>query len=149
MGQKTDLQDSFGLEINRFGYPVMQDVSHKTTTDGIFAAGDCITGTKSVILGIEGGREAATEIDKYLGGDGDIDEVLYDREPLNPNIGYREGFNRIPREELQVESIDKRARSFTPVDFGFTPEQSGCEAERCLQCDLRCDLHKVKMWTEY
>lgn len=34
------------------------------------------TEQKSVIMAIESGREAASQIDKYLGGDGDISEVL-------------------------------------------------------------------------
>ena len=150
MSQKTDLTDAFGLELNRFGYPVMKDAkSHATAAEGIFAAGDCITGTKSVILGVQGGREAASEVDRYLGGDGDIDEVLYERPAKNPNIGHRVGFNKIPREELGVAPLEQRARTFEPVEYGFTDTQAACESERCLQCDLRCDLKRVKMWTEY
>lgn len=148
MGQKTDLTADFGIALNRFGFPEMKE-GHETVQEGIFAAGDCITGTKSVILGIQGGRETASAVDIYLGGDGNIEEVLLERGPADPKIGKNEGMNRIPREELTVESIDKRSRSFTPVDFGFTPEQSGCEASRCLQCDLRCQINRVKMWTEY
>ena len=150
MSQKTDLTDAFGLELNRFGFPVMQaSNTHATASEGIFAAGDCITGTKSVILGVQGGREAASEVDIYLGGDGDIDEVLYERPAKNPNIGHRVGFNKIPREELVAVPLEERARTFNPVEYGFTDEQVACESERCLQCDLRCDLQRVKMWTEY
>ena len=147
MGQKADFE-GFGIETNKFGFPVMEG-EHTLPIEGVFAAGDCITGTKSVILGIAGGRETAIEVDKYLGGDGDISETLYEREPHNPNIGFRDGFNKIPREELTVTDISERARSFNPVDHGFTDEQAHCESSRCLQCDLRCDIHKVKMWTEY
>ncbi|MBR3327544.1 MAG: BspA family leucine-rich repeat surface protein, partial [Atopobiaceae bacterium] len=45
-----------------------------------FAAGDVVTGTKSVIGAIEEGREAASAIDLYLGGDGDISAELLDPE---------------------------------------------------------------------
>ena len=150
MGQKADIPEGFGVETNRFGFPVNDEGKHSTPQEGIFAVGDCITGTKSVVLAVAGGRECASEVDIYLGGDGDIDEVLYEREPHNPEIGKREGFATIPREELTVEDISVRGRSITnPVDKGFTEEQASCESGRCLQCDLRCDLERVKMWTEY
>ena len=150
MGQKADIPENFGVEVNRFGFPVNNENSHSTPQEGIFAAGDCITGTKSVVLAVAGGRECASEVDKYLGGDGDIDEVLYERAPHDPAIGKVEGFGSIPREELTVEDISVRGGSIThPVDKGFTDEQAACEASRCLQCDLRCDFERVKMWTEY
>lgn len=148
-GQRTDIPEGFGVEVNKFGYPVFVDGTHKTAVDGVFVAGDVITGTKSVIGAIAGGREVASECDIYLGGDGDINECLYERQPLNPNIGKCEGFPKFPRQEPEVETIEKRARTFTQVDLGFTEDQATCEASRCLQCDLRCDLEGVKMWTEY
>lgn len=149
MGQRPDVPENFGVEINRFGYPVCRENSHQTTTEGIFAAGDVITGTKSVILAIAGGREAASECDRYLGGDGNIEECLYERPPHDPQIGKIEGFGRLNREEPVPAGLEERMRGFTQVDPGFSQEQARCEAERCLQCDLRCDFHNVRMWTEY
>ena len=151
MGQKAVIPDDFGIEKNKFGFPVMKEGTvHETVQEGIFAAGDCITGTKSVVLAVAGGREVASDVDKYLGGDGNIDEVLYERPAHNPEIGRRIGFNAIEREELEMTDISERARSITnPVDKGFTTEQAKCEGERCLQCDLRCDFHKTQMWTEF
>lgn len=42
---------------------------YKTNIDGIFAAGDCRRGQSLVVWGINEGREAAREIDRYLMGD--------------------------------------------------------------------------------
>ena len=150
MGQKAVIPETFGIEVNKFGFPVMKEGTvHETVQEGIFAAGDCITGTKSVVQAVAGGREVASDVDKYLGGDGDINEKLYEREPHNPELGRRIGFNSAAREELTMTDISERARSITnPVDHGFTTEQSKCESERCLQCDLRCDFKKTVMWTE-
>ena len=50
-----------------------------------------MTGTKSVIEAIEGGREAAQSIDRYLGGDGDILEILLDADAPEQHIGRRRG----------------------------------------------------------
>jgi NAD(P)H-dependent glutamate synthase small subunit len=43
--------------------------TYKTNIDGIFAAGDCRRGQSLVVWGINEGREAAREIDRYLMGD--------------------------------------------------------------------------------
>jgi hypothetical protein len=115
----------------------------------VFVAGDVVTGTKSVIQAIEGGREAASEIDVYLGGNGDISEVLLEREPHNPNIGKIEEFGKIARNHSEIEKVENRADNFNLVDFGLSEEQAQCEGSRCLQCDLRCDITRTKMWSEY
>jgi NADPH-dependent glutamate synthase beta subunit-like oxidoreductase/Pyruvate/2-oxoacid:ferredoxin oxidoreductase delta subunit len=148
-GQITGLDATFGVEINKFGYPVYDSPKHTTSTEGVFVAGDVVTGTKSVIQAIEGGREAASEIDVYLGGNGDISEVLLEREPHNPNIGKIEEFGKIARNHSEIEKVENRADNFNLVDFGLSEEQAQCEGSRCLQCDLRCDITRTKMWSEY
>lgn len=148
-GQKTDLTEDFGLELNKFGYPVYQSGSHSTNLEGIFVAGDVITGTKAVIDAIVGGREAASEIDKYLGGDGDISEVLLEKEAANPYIGKIEDFARMQKASPEILEAEKREDNFCLVDLGFSKEQSHCEAERCLQCDLRNQIQKVRLWNSY
>jgi len=60
------------------------EVNHntlETSEQGIFAAGDIVTGPASVVEAIAMGRTAASEIDKYLGGDGIIDKTLVAESP--------------------------------------------------------------------
>lgn len=149
LGQKTDIPKDFGVELNRFGYPEIVKGTHRTTLEYIFAAGDVVTGTKSVIEAVAAGRAVASECDIYLGGDGNIDEVLYTRTTNDPKIGQKDKFSQLPREIPSIEPQENRQNSFIPVEYPLTAEQAQCEAARCLQCDLRCDLNKVKMWTEY
>lgn len=150
-GQTTGLTDAFGLELNRFGYPIdpaTGESGYHTSVEGVFAAGDVITGTKFLIDAIAGAREAAVLMDRYLGGDGVIDERLVERQ-RDPSIGEAEGFAAIPRQELAVRPAQERRQDFAPVTEGFTCAQASCESGRCLQCDLRPDLKRVKLWTEY
>ena len=42
------------------------DAEGKTSVEGVWAAGDCVTGTKSVIAAIAAGRECASAIDRAL-----------------------------------------------------------------------------------
>jgi hypothetical protein len=102
-----------------------------------------------VIEAIAGGRNAASAIDKFLGGDGDISEVLVDREPLNPFIGHIDGFAGLARTEADLMGAEQRKAGFDPIEKAFSCDQAKCEAERCLQCDLRTTISKVKLWNEY
>ena len=146
-GQHTGLNDfeNFGIEINRFGYPVVE--GFKTSEDGIFAAGDAITGISFVINAIAQGRDAAAEIDRYLGGSGEIDEKLCDR-TADPVIGTMEGFAELPRVE-QVLRGAERVQDEEDVYLTYTLEQAQNEANRCLQCDLRNDIGHVCPWMDY
>jgi NADPH-dependent glutamate synthase beta subunit-like oxidoreductase len=117
--------------------------------EGVFASGDVVTGTKSVIEAIAGGRNAASAIDKFLGGDGDISEVLVEREAPSQYIGHIDGFAGLERAEAEVMVAEQRRAGFDAIEKPFTCDQAKCEAERCLQCDLRTTLSKVKLWNEY
>ena len=151
-GQKTDLTDAFGLQLNPAGYPVdpvTGKSGYKTSVEGVFTAGDVITGTKAVIDAIAGGRTAAETIDAYLGGDGNIEEHLVDVPPADPNIGKIEGFAFQERYTPHTLECDKRKNSFDRVDGGMTEEEAKAETARCLKCPLRCQLQVPKMWTAY
>lgn len=150
-GQVTGLTEDFGLELNRFGYPIDPKTGkseYTTSVEGVFAAGDVITGTKFVIDAIAGGREAASLMDKYLGGDGNIDETIVER-TRSAEIGRIDGFAAQEREEMAVKPAAERRDNFLPISDGLTCGQAACEAGRCLQCDLRKDITRVRMWTEY
>ena len=151
-GQKPNLTDAFGLALNRPGYPVDPATGKSgflTSVEGVYTAGDVITGTKSVISAIAGGREAAERIDKILGGDGNIEEKLVEIPAADPKIGRIEGFASLPREKAAVAPCGERSCSFTKVDLNFTEEQARAEAARCLKCPLRLKLGRNKLWTEY
>lgn len=129
-GQQPELDESFGIELVRKSFAKVDD-KMKTSRDNVFAAGDVIYGTKSVVDAIASGRQAAMNIDKYLGGDGNIEDVLFEREKLNPNIGTIENFSSLPRISNIKDTYDAKA-----------------ESTRCLQCDLRLDIQKVKYWVD-
>jgi hypothetical protein len=120
-----------------------------TSVEGVYTAGDVITGTKSVISAIAGGREAASKIDAILGGDGNIEEKLVEVPTADPYIGQIEGFAALPRQCADITGCEERKCSFVRVDNNFTEEQAKAEASRCLKCPLRLQLHRNKLWTEY
>ena len=54
------------LATDRKGYIVAEDGDLKTSKRGVFAGGDIVTGTATVILAMGAGRKAAASIDEYL-----------------------------------------------------------------------------------
>lgn len=148
-GQRPDLTEEAGLTLCRANSIVVKENSLATETEGVFAAGDVVYGTKSVILAIASGRDAAVEIDKYLGGDGDISETLAPKQHADPKIGKVEGFGYFGRTKTQVTPAAERQDNFNEVDHGICDADICGEASRCLQCDLRLQIHPSRLWTEY
>lgn len=147
VGQKPMGTDTMNLELTHGPY-IAANNAH-TSMEGVFASGDVVTGTRSVIQAIVGGREAAEQMDIYLGGNGDISEQLVERTIPNPCIGQVEGFADLARVNPDMISLEERCAGFTPVEKPLTCDQAKCEAGRCLQCDLRLNISNVKLWNEY
>ncbi len=57
-----------GLETTRWGYIVAKDETGETSRTGIFAGGDIVTGSATVILAMGAAKKAARAIDAYLQG---------------------------------------------------------------------------------
>lgn len=134
VGQQPALDPELPVGRDRFGRVLAQDTTGRTSIPGLFATGDVVTGTRSVIGAIEGGRLAAAAADRYLGGDGDISEQLAPRVRVLPVIGSKgPGFAGVPR----------------ATDDGLSEAESLAEANRCLQCDRRVGLTEQKFWSAF
>lgn len=151
VGQRPDITEDAGLTLGRGNSITVKDmnVDKATSVDGIFAAGDAIYGTKSVIMAIESGREAAIQMDKYLGGDGDISEVLAPVQELNPYIGECPGFGYLEKKHTQVDAPESRSNNFDLFDHGICDSDICAEAGRCLQCDLRLQIARPTTWGDF
>jgi len=55
-----------GLELNQRGYIVADPETGKTSKEGVWAGGDIVTGSATVILAMGAGRKAANSIHEYL-----------------------------------------------------------------------------------
>lgn len=119
---------------------------HKFTTKikGVFATGDFIKGPTSIIEAIAQGRAVAVEVDRYLGGSGDISEILA-KEETEVQISDERKILRY-RESISLLPIEERLRSFEPVELGYSKELAKREAERCLNCDAR--FFEVTVFTD-
>jgi formate dehydrogenase beta subunit len=142
IGQASDLAFLEGqsqISVDK-GLILVDGDTLETGMKGVYAGGDVVAVPGAIIHAIAAGRKAASSIDKALGGTGDIEERLFERDAPDPHIGRDEGFASWPREKVPELELEARHRGFEEVAFGYDDEQAIKEAKRCLQCDLRLYL---------
>jgi len=133
IGQEPVLGFLDGLNINLRG----DKEKMKTSLNGVFAAGEVVSGPASVIDSVEQGRRAASGIDLHLGGDGNIDIRLLDDTELDGKMGRVEGFGYLERIPMPKLCRDDAIVCFDLVETGYAKDAAIQEAERCLRCDIR------------
>ncbi|HOD37011.1 MAG TPA: NADPH-dependent glutamate synthase [Syntrophales bacterium] len=57
-----------GLSVNKWGYIVINEETGETSRKGVYAGGDIVTGSATVILAMGAGRKAASAIHNYVMG---------------------------------------------------------------------------------
>lgn len=149
VGQRPSFWPGCGLTLKNGYIAQMGSDSKRTSIKGVFACGDVVYGTRSVIEAISAGREAAREIDIYLGGDGDISETLAPEEKAIPKIGMIEEFYGMKRASERLLAADKRRSGFDECSSGLSEDDACMEAGRCLQCQLRLQIRPVRLWTDF
>lgn len=149
IGQRPEIPDQFRLATGRGNTIEVDEYTHTTDRDGIFAAGDAVIGTSSVIEAIASGRKMASAMDRYLGGRGIIDEELAPVEEPEAWLGRGENFACQNRCEMPLMPVEQRLSSFSKIVHGYDEETTHKESLRCLQCDLRLKISTVKFWAEY
>ncbi len=149
VGQRPDISGNCGLPIAKGNLIGVLCGAAVTGVQGMFACGDGTYGTKSVVMAVASGRDAASEIDIFLGGDGDISEKFAPYEKANPYIGEKKGYASLARAKEEVLPAMDRANNFNLVNRGICACDISDEAGRCLQCDLRLGIAKPRIWSDY
>ena len=149
VGQRSEVPAEFDLDIDERGRIEVDPYLLDTSVEGIFAAGEAVTGKGSVIEAIASGKKGAIAIDKYLGGDGEIDETLAPLEEPECWLGPGDGFASLGRVRLSSIEAGERVNSFCSIVPSFDEEEAISESSRCLQCDLRLRITPVRFWGDY
>ncbi len=134
IGQRLRISDRFDLPTGDGEFIQVNNLTLSTSKKGVFAGGDAVLGPSSVIEAIAHGRQAAKSIDIYLGGSGNIDEVL-----ASSKDDINSAFEPLdcPRHKSPVLPVEKRLDGFATVELGYDKEMAEKEAGRCLRCDLK------------
>ena len=121
------------VEMTRWGTFVVNQ-SQMTSRKGIFAGGDVVRGSDTVITAIADGKKAASAIDQYLGGTGELNKG----EPIDiPQIPDDTELVEHERFEMKYLDPEYRKHNFEEVAQGFHRLNAMAEALRCLHCDRR------------
>jgi len=149
IGQRPEIPEGFGLDTTAGNFIEVDSFTFDTSREGVFAAGDAVNGTSSVVKAIASGRQGAIALDKFLEGGGNIDEKL--APALEPKVclGTGEGFASMNRCEVSHIQPEERLESFCRVAGDMDEETADYESHRCLQCDSRVKIKIVKFWGNY
>jgi NADPH-dependent glutamate synthase beta subunit-like oxidoreductase len=148
IGQRPEIPEGFGLD-TAGGLIELDPYTFATNRDEVFAAGDAVTGTASVIGAIASGRKAAAALDRFLGGRGDIDEKLIPAPSPEKWLGPDRTFASMGRGDEACCLPEERLRTFCKVVEDMDAQTADYESKRCLQCDLRLTIAPVKFWGSY
>jgi heterodisulfide reductase subunit A-like polyferredoxin len=125
------------FEMTRWDRLAANSETLMTSTPGIFAGGDFVTGPSSVIQAIAAGERAAIAIDKYLSGVEDLEGEMKEEEL--PDISDMVDITEVAKENRmkpQRVSVEERLSGFGEVEIGLTEEEAVAEARRCLSCGI-------------
>src|SRR6185295_2249662 len=137
------IERDIGLQFDKWGAPVVDEVTFQSTHPGIFFGGDAAFGPKNIIWAAEHGHQAAISMHNHCQG-----APVGERLPVGMNLvsakmglhewSYKNDYNPGHREKmLHVDLVRRFAQLDVEVELGFTPEQAAREVERCLNCDIQ------------
>jgi NADPH-dependent glutamate synthase beta subunit-like oxidoreductase len=133
--------DDLGLATNRNRTLEADPSTLETSVDGVFAAGDVVTGPSMITNAIGHGRRAAFMIDRYLRAEA-MDGAEFDRRlPMvaQDDVLARQHSHsrRDPLEPVHTAPT----LGFDELEPPLTPEQVAQAASRCLDCGVCSECH--------
>ena len=148
IGQKTCAPE--GVPVDRYGCLAVGE-DGVTAGNGIYGAGDCVSGAATVVEAVASGRRAALAAARdLLGAPMPKEETIFvsrgnwqdlTRDEL---VVLRDDLSEAPREKLNYIPLAERKNSFKEVCSTMTPEQIAAEGKRCIECSCS-DKHDCKL----
>jgi NADPH-dependent glutamate synthase beta subunit-like oxidoreductase/NAD-dependent dihydropyrimidine dehydrogenase PreA subunit len=125
------LRPEDGVELSARGLIAVDPRTLMTSTNGIFAGGDCVFGPRLIINSVADGKRAAMGIDEYLRGarhpDPVIEVEILHRQSMPLNL------LDLVRQPIPMLPIARRT-GFTEVEVAYDEQSAQLEAQRCLHC---------------
>jgi len=139
LGQETDwacLTPECACQLTDWGTMKVDPLTLQSDDPDIFAGGDAVTGPRTVIEAIAGGKEAAISIDRFISGE-DLREGRK-REWAVAAKGQKEKYHPAKRAQMPILKAEERVGNFDEVQLGLTEKMVVEEAKRCLGCGCAC-----------
>ncbi|MFZ0929439.1 MAG: FAD-dependent oxidoreductase [Syntrophobacteraceae bacterium] len=132
------LEGTEGVQMTRRGTVAADPVTYQTSFPGIFAGCDLFTGPSNAVKAVAAGQQAAVSIEKCILG-----EKLAEKRPAKPKgrdwRAIPKKIESVPRATMPSLSPAQRINNYKEVELGFSEEQAGTEAARCVDCGGCCE----------
>jgi len=135
------LEHDIGIEVDKWGSPVVDRATFQTTHPGVFAGGDAAWGPENIIWAVEHGHQAAISIHQHCQQQPLAERPAYGMNLVSQKMGlhewsYSNDYEDAQRAKMRHVELAERLRNLDEeVELGFDLEQTLREAERCLNCD--------------
>lgn len=140
IGQRADppIGEHSAVECKR-GWIVVDPRTLHTTMDGVFAGGEVVTGSGTVIGAIAAGQKAAFSIKRYLEGKELIPRIEREDEEVFELPLVEEEKEIEPESRVLIKHLHPKDRitSFEEIIVCYSPEEAIMETKRCLRCDVK------------
>ena len=137
------IEKDIGLQFNRKGLPVIDEITHQSSLSNVFFGGDAAFGPRNVITAVAQGHQAAISIHLYCQGE----DLLHRPHPRVNLIGQKMGFHEwlyeshVTDDSRQAVAMADKVKSLKDrlleVELGFDKEKGHKESRRCLNCDVQ------------
>ena len=139
IGQKT-INDCMDIDVglDRW-HNVRVGENGMTSVDGLFAAGDFVSGATTVVEAVGHGRETAIKLDTWLMNRERRKKVVK-IEPVEGPLRER-AYDFIPRQHIPTEPMATRFKDLViEAETGFEKEMAHEEAKRCYLCHMKYEI---------
>ena len=141
IGEQPDLgNNSFsGIELRVNGIFKTDQNMMISSTPGVFAGGDLITGPNTAVDAIGAGKRAAVNIDYYIRGK-KLFRAQSEELPkvhIKPGPENNQDFIQPRRIKSAKADVPLRIKSLEEVELPYSEKDAAKEANRCLRCDLK------------
>ncbi|HEX2209476.1 MAG TPA: FAD-dependent oxidoreductase [Longimicrobium sp.] len=137
------IEPDIGIELDKWGAPVVDRTTFQTTRPGVFVGGDAAWGPENIIWAVEHGHQAAISIHQYLQGQPLEERPAWGMNLVSQKMGlhewsYGNDYEAAQRAKMRHVELAERLRNLeVEVELGFDFEQTLREAARCLNCDVQ------------
>ncbi|CAB5136058.1 Formate dehydrogenase-O, major subunit (EC [Olavius algarvensis associated proteobacterium Delta 3] len=135
VGEREFAEDG-GIALTSAGRLWADPLTLQTRLDWVFAGGDSVHGSTSVIEAIASGKQAAASIDRYVRG---LDlKAAEERDWTMAGKVFREQYDTSERVAIPRLAPEEREGNFNELEQTLTQDMVMAEAKRCLNCGCAC-----------
>jgi NADPH-dependent glutamate synthase beta subunit-like oxidoreductase len=137
------IERDIGIAFDRWGMPVVDETTYRSTNEKVFFGGDAAFGPKNIIWAVAHGHQAAISIDRLCQGGTVDDRPAPGVHMTSQKMGIHEWSydNEVSNDHRyavpHAEKTLALANIKTEVELGFDLHQALAEAQRCLNCDVQ------------